>query len=68
MPAQTGKDNEGCFYRWGREGKKYYYECGNKDAREEAKKKAIKQGVAIGDFDSDLVKRIMRIAKRIKKS
>ena len=47
MPTTTGKDNKGCFARWGTHGAKYYYECGNKDARERAKTKADKQGRAV---------------------
>lgn len=47
MPVMTGKDNKGCFARWGAQGKKYYYECGNKDARERARRRAAKQGRAI---------------------
>lgn len=47
MPVMTGKDNEGCFACWGKQGKKYYYECGNKDARERARRRAAEQGRAI---------------------
>jgi hypothetical protein len=52
MPVQINKDKEGCFARWGKEGKKYYYECGNEESKIEAKKKAIAQGVAIGDLEA----------------
>lgn len=52
MPLMTGKDKEGCYYKWGKEGKKYHYTCGDDSERKEAKKKAIKQGIAIGDFQS----------------
>lgn len=51
MPVNIGKDNEGCFAKWGQEGKKYYYECGNEVERNNAKNKAYKQGVAIGDLE-----------------
>ena len=47
MPVKTGTDSKGCFARWGRSGKKYYYTCGNTTARESAKKKAAEQGRAI---------------------
>lgn len=46
MPVKTGKDTKGCYAQWGSQ-KKYYYECGNKKARERAKAKAEKQGKAI---------------------
>jgi len=46
MPTTTGKDSKGCYARWGKQAK-YYYECGNDDARERAKAKADKQGRAI---------------------
>jgi hypothetical protein len=45
MPVHTGKDSKGCFAQWGR-GKKYYYTCGNSNARKRAKLKAAAQGRA----------------------
>lgn len=51
MPGQLGRDKEGCYSRWGNEGKKYYYECGNEEERNKAKEKAYKQGIAIGDYE-----------------
>ena len=48
MPVETGKDIKGCFARYGKQGKKYYYKCGNGDARKRAVAKATKQGLAIG--------------------
>ncbi len=42
-----GKDSDGCYARWGKEGKKYYYQCGNEEARKRASDKAKKQGRAI---------------------
>lgn len=53
MPVQTGKDNKGCFARWGDKGKRYYYTCGNDSAKGKAKQKAYKQGLAIGEVLSD---------------
>lgn len=47
MPVMTGKDTDGCFARWGDEGHKYYYKCGDEESRKEAKRKALKQGQAI---------------------
>lgn len=52
MPLITGKDKQGCYYKWGKAGKKYHYECGDEQDRKQAKNKAIKQGIAIGDFES----------------
>jgi len=46
MPVITGTDSKGCYSRWGGHGKKYYYKCGDKAARERAKRKAGKQGQA----------------------
>lgn len=46
MPTRTGKDTKGCYARWGGHGKKYYYKCGDKKARERAKAKADAQGRA----------------------
>lgn len=47
MPVQLGKDKDGCFARWGQQGKKYYYTCNDPVARKTAKEKARKQGIAI---------------------
>lgn len=48
MPINTGKDKEGCFVRWGQNGSKYHYTCGDEESRKVAKKKAIAQAVAAG--------------------
>ena len=50
MPVQFGKDKEGCYAKWGHQGHHYYYSCNSDAAKENAKQKAITQGVAIGDF------------------
>ena len=47
MPVNTGKDQKGCFARYGKQ-KKYYYKCGDDAARKRAVVKATKQGLAIG--------------------
>lgn len=47
MPVNYGKDSEGCWARWGQQGKKYHYTCGNAQAREQARKKALEQARAI---------------------
>jgi Hypervirulence associated proteins TUDOR domain len=54
MPVNTGSDNEGCFARWGTEGAKYRYTCGDEEARKEAKSKAYQQGLAIGEYAKTL--------------
>lgn len=46
MPVRTGADEKGCYAKWGSSGKKYYYECGNSEARKRAKAKAERQGRA----------------------
>ena len=46
MPVTRGKDSNGPYYRWGKNGKKYHYESGNQSSRETAKKKAERQGKA----------------------
>lgn len=55
MPLQTGKDTEGCFIKWGDQGAKYHYICGDEQSREAAKKKAITQAVVIGDLASEKI-------------
>lgn len=45
-PIRHGKDSKGCFAQWGNSGKKYYYKCGDKDARDRADSKAQGQARA----------------------
>lgn len=47
MPVRFGKDSEGCYAKWGEEGAKYHYKCGDESARERAVSKAKEQGRAI---------------------
>lgn len=46
MPVHRSKDSKGPYYQWGDSGKKYYYESGNQESRENAKNKAKRQGRA----------------------
>jgi hypothetical protein len=46
MPLHRGHDSKGSFWQWG-DRKKYYYTTGSATSRLQAKKKAIKQAVAI---------------------
>jgi len=68
MPVQLGKDSKGCFAKWGNQGHKYYYKCGSYIARKNAKRKAINQCIAIGDFSlksvSDYPESVKNNAKR----
>jgi len=50
MPVQYGKDQEGCYARWGKEGHNYYYRCNSEEGKKKAGEKALAQGIAIGDF------------------
>jgi hypothetical protein len=47
MPLMRGKDSIGSYYRWGSTGAKYYYTSKNKKQRRLAKRRALKQAVAI---------------------
>lgn len=47
MPVKRKTDSIGSYYQWGNHGKKYRYIPNNKKSREIAKKKAIKQGIAV---------------------
>lgn len=47
MPVTVGRDNNGPYYKWGKTGKHYYYKVGDEHSRKKARKKAIRQGVAI---------------------
>jgi len=50
MPVQIDKDKDGCYARWGNQGKKYYYKCGDEIERGKAKKKAVIQGIASNEY------------------
>ena len=56
MPTHFGKDSKGCFAQWGSQ-KKYYYECGNEQAKAAAKAKADRQGRAAyaGGYGQDRI-------------
>lgn len=55
MPVHSGFDTSGCYYQWGQSGARYHYKCGSKVARENAKQKAIDQGIAAGNL-SEVIK------------
>lgn len=48
MPLIHATENGKPGYKWGESGKFYTYISGNEISRMEAKKKAIKQAIAIG--------------------
>lgn len=52
MPLQNCSIDNQKGFKWGSEGKCYSYEPDNEASMKEAKKKAIAQGVAIGDFEA----------------
>lgn len=52
MPIKKCQINNNPGYKWGDAGKCYDYEPGNEESIKEAKKKAITQGVAIGDLEA----------------
>lgn len=47
MPVTVGRDSKGSYYKWGTKGKHYYYNPMNEASRKKARRKAIKQGIAI---------------------
>jgi len=47
MPIRVTTKGEKPAYQWGTTGAKYVYVSGNKASREAAKRKAIKQGLAV---------------------
>ena len=49
MPVQACKIGEKPGFKWGESGKCYTYEAGNEEASKAAKKKALDQGLAIGE-------------------
>ena len=47
MPLINSKDSNGSYYKFGDNGKKYYYITNNKTSRTIARNKALRQGRAI---------------------
>jgi hypothetical protein len=42
-----GRDEKGCYVKYGESGKKYYYPCGNQEAKQRAEERALKQARAM---------------------
>lgn len=52
MPVRVCQINNQPGFKWGTEGKCYEYTPGDEESKNDAKKKAISQGVAIGDLEA----------------
>lgn len=50
MPVKECSENGRPGFKWGDEGKCYTYPPNNEGAKSKAKKSAILQGIAIGDY------------------
>jgi len=53
MPVQKCQREGKPGYKWGEEGKCYIYTPNNEEEREQAKQKAINQGIAMGEIEVD---------------
>ena len=53
MPIKDCQDNGKPGLKWGDSGKCYTYTPKDERSRNKAKKSAITQGIAVGDFKSD---------------
>lgn len=53
MPLKKCQNNNKPGYKWGEEGKCYTYTPGNEESRNQAKQKAINQGIAMGEIEVD---------------
>ncbi len=51
MPLKTGKKQGQCFIKWGDQGHEYFYICDSTRSYEYAKKKALAQAAAIGEYN-----------------
>ena len=51
MPVNPCSDNDKPGYKWGDAGKCYIYNPNSESSKKEARKKAVAQGIAIGDID-----------------
>ena len=52
MPVHNCQINNEPGYKWGKAGKCYSYNPDDEGSKKDAKKKAIAQGIAIGDFEA----------------
>ena len=52
MPIRSCQINNNPGYKWGSTGKCYDYKPGDESSKQEARKRAIAQGIAIGDFEA----------------
>ena len=55
MPIQPCSDGNNPGFKWGDSGKCYIYTSNDDKSRIEARKKALAQGIAIGDIDTKSV-------------
>jgi len=51
MPVKECQENNEPGYKWGDEGKCYIYSPNNEGSKKNARKKALTQGIAIGDIE-----------------
>lgn len=52
MPVQSCQINNEPGYKWGKSGKCYEYNPDDEQSKSDAKRKAVAQGVAIGDLEA----------------
>jgi hypothetical protein len=65
MPVQRCQHNGKPGYRWGKSGKCYTYQPGNRSAETAARNRAQDQGIAIGEAYGWMVDRLQRIRARL---
>ena len=58
MPVNRCQLNNKPGYKWGDSGKCYTYVPGNRSSETKAKDKAVKQGIAIGEFLRETLRKI----------
>lgn len=63
MPIQRAQKDGKPGYRWGSTGTVYTYTPGNKSSETKAREKARDQGIAIGDYQAELIERLQRVRK-----
>lgn len=61
MPVNSCSDNGKPGYKWGDAGKCYIYNPNNESSKASAKKKALAQGIAIGDINIKMLKEELSI-------
>ncbi len=66
MPVKRCQLDNKPGYKWGDSGKCYTYDTNNKASETVAKKKAVDQGIAVGEYFREVLDRLQKIYRKLK--